>query len=116
MANKLVGLHQEQRDPPAESFDAVSRESGLTPLMLCSRHGAIGVAKVLIEAGANVNTRDANGNTALHHTWWETKGRIIHNARMYDFLCTIPQIDKEAKNNDGFKPEMPEDEAECVIS
>jgi ankyrin repeat protein len=112
----LIAEHQQRNDSLDQSIHAVTKESSLTPLMLCSRHGSIGVAKVLLEANADINFRDSNGNTCLHHTWWETKGRIIHNARMYEFLCTVDGVDINATNNDGLKPEMPDDESQCVIS
>eukprot|EP00656_Telonema_subtile_P003949 TRINITY_DN11790_c0_g1_i4.p1 TRINITY_DN11790_c0_g1~~TRINITY_DN11790_c0_g1_i4.p1 ORF type:complete len:410 (-),score=130.38 TRINITY_DN11790_c0_g1_i4:243-1472(-) len=116
VANTLAASHKARTDAMSESFHATTGDSGLTPLMLCSRHGSIGVAQVLLAHGADINFTDKDGNTALHHTWWETKGRIIHNARMYDFLCTVEGVNKDAKNNNGYKPEMPDDESECVIS
>ena len=80
----------------------------MTPLMLCARHGSVGVAKKLLEAGANIAAKDKDGNSPLHHTWWETGGRVIHNSRMYEFLCE-KGADKDATNDAGYKPELPED-------
>ena len=42
-------------------FDA----GGFTPLLFAARHGAVDSARVLLEAGADVNDRGADGNSAL---------------------------------------------------
>ena len=46
---------------------------GITPLMITAQRGAEDIAIVLILAGANVNTQDVNGNTALHFAAHKSK-------------------------------------------
>jgi len=77
VAAMCVGVHAERGDGHREGIDSPSDDSEMTPLMLCSRHGSVGVAKLLVEGGADLNCRDKDGNTALHHTWWETGGNAI---------------------------------------
>jgi len=108
VAEMCINMHAERGDPPAKSYEAKTEDTQMTPLMLCGRHGSVGVAKKLLEAGADIAARDTDGNTPLHHTWWETGGRIIHNARMYEFLVEKGG-DKDATNDAGYKPELPED-------
>jgi len=108
VAEMCLAKHKERGDTNKASIDAVSDDSQMTPLMLCSRHGSVGVAKALVQAGADLKAVDKDGNTALHHTWWEVGGRIIHNSRMYEFLVE-KGADKEAKNKAGYPPELPED-------
>lgn len=43
----------------------VTNSSGVTPLMSAARHGFTNILQTLISAGAKVNSRDDDGNTAL---------------------------------------------------
>jgi len=108
VAELCIQQHTARGDSIKNGIDLQSNESAMTPLMLCCRHGSVGVAKKLLDAKADMNARDKDGNTPLHHTWWETKGRVIHNSRMYEFLVQ-KGADKDATNNDGYKPELPDD-------
>jgi len=112
-ANHLIAEHQKRHDKLDQSIDGRDM-NGMTPLMMCSRHGALNVAKRLVECKADVHARDKDGNTALHHTWWETMGRVIHNSKMFDYLTETCGADKEAVNKDGLKPELPPD-GRCVV-
>lgn len=49
---------------PADNVNAVI-ENGTTPLMKASHHGASWIIRAIIEAGADLNTRNADGNNAL---------------------------------------------------
>ncbi|KAL0943266.1 ankyrin repeat protein [Colletotrichum truncatum] len=48
----------------AETETAVVKE-GLTPLHWAAEHGAVGVARVLVDRGADLETRDSTGSTPL---------------------------------------------------
>ena len=50
---------------------------GVTPLMLASSVGQVGVAEVLLEAGANVNERNDEGQSALHKAAFDQPGTDI---------------------------------------
>ena len=45
----------------------VQDEKGMTPLMLASQNGLVGLGAKLIEAGANMNIQSNSGDTALIH-------------------------------------------------
>ena len=48
---------------PAESANA----AGVTPLMRSACHGAAETTRLLLERGANLEAKDAEGRGALHH-------------------------------------------------
>ncbi|MCW8452593.1 ankyrin repeat domain-containing protein [Legionella quinlivanii] len=50
-----------------DNLDTLNQE-GYTPLMNASRHGHAEAAFLLMEAGANLNVQNLNGQTALHLT------------------------------------------------
>lgn len=41
--------------------------NGMTPLMVAARYNNVEMIKVLLSKGANFNTKDEKGNTALKH-------------------------------------------------
>lgn len=45
----------------------VADENGYTPLMAACAYGHIELVRELLNRGANPNTTDADGNTAVHH-------------------------------------------------
>merc|ERR1719316_802777 len=48
------------------NLDAVE-ENGFTSLMIASMHGHVGCVKMLLFAGAEMDFKDKDGNTALDH-------------------------------------------------
>ena len=51
-----------------------------TPLMIAAREGGTATAAFLVERGANINTRDSNGATALHiaaRPWWRESVELL---------------------------------------
>ena len=82
-------------------------DSGYTPLMKCCVLGFEQAAVILMEAGANLDVADANGQTALHHTlrniyFGDTKCSYISNSRLFIALelylrGSTPVRDKDDK-------------------
>ena len=86
--------HQEQSDTDALLFDAVQKGDGrraaqaladgadpnrrgpgdMTPLIMAAHRGHAAVMTALINAGADVNARDAQGETALSAVMSRTRG------------------------------------------
>ena len=63
----LYGHHNRVREMLMVGTPVDSRnEYEATPLMLAARNGKIRCMRVLIEAGADVNARKTDGETALH--------------------------------------------------
>jgi len=99
-------------------------QSGMSPLMLCARHGGLSVAKKLLDTDAKLlDSKDNEGNSVLHYTWWDKprgkkslvgSGNIVHNAKMFEYLTETWGASKDVKNNAGYKPEMPLD-GKCPI-
>lgn len=81
------GIHRKNRDKP-------------TALMLAVGHKQIGLTKLLIEMGADVNARDGDGDTALHYldkTDNIAGGTLVH-------LLVAAGADINAKNHRGYTP------------
>jgi ankyrin repeat protein len=57
-----------------------SKEMGYTPLHYAARFGMCDIAKILIDAGADVNSQDINGQTPLTHAV------EVNNKEMTEFL------------------------------
>lgn len=73
-----------------------------TPLILAAFYGRCEMAAKLIEKGANLNARDAYGNTPLSHAC----SRIWHNGVDIINLLIAAGADIDAKNNNGISPRM----------
>lgn len=71
--------------------------AGMRPLMEASLHGHRGVVELLIAEGANVNGKNANGNTALHFAAPGGHEAIVRTLLAHG-------ADKMAENTDGEKP------------
>ncbi|KAL9074547.1 MAG: hypothetical protein Q9157_004342 [Trypethelium eluteriae] len=54
------------RDGARLSFGHTGDDNGMTPLHVAATRGADFAAKILLDYGANPNTKDASGRTALH--------------------------------------------------
>ena len=63
--NDLVGLRKLVSELGANAEDG----SGMTPLMLTAAFGTGEAVSLLLEAGADVNTQNRSGITALHVAW-----------------------------------------------
>ena len=63
-ARKIIELFRQNEE--AFDLDDISA-SGMTALTQCVLDGNLQSVKALIALGANVNTKDRRGNTALHH-------------------------------------------------
>ena len=62
-------------------------ELGRTPLMRAAVQGSLGFASKLIEAGAEINVLDYDGQAALHLAVWK------NNLAVVDLLVTSPSAD-----------------------
>ena len=49
----------------AESANPNSKTGGVTPLVWASYKGQLGIVKLLLDSGANINAQDKDGDTAL---------------------------------------------------
>lgn len=78
------------------NVNALGDEDG-TPLMRASRFGNIEMVQLLIARGANVESRDSLGRTALHMALERTTG----TEREIISILIKAQIDTEAKDHDG---------------
>jgi ankyrin repeat protein len=73
-------------------------EMGRTPLMRAAVHGSLGFASKLIQAGAEINVLDVDGDAALHLAVWK------ENLAMVNLLVTSPSVDinlRTAKTKNG---------------
>ena len=67
---------------------------GRTPLMVAARKGLTEIAKLLIDAGANVNDTDDHGLTALMHAARKGQAQTLE-------LLLINKADTAKRDNDG---------------
>ncbi len=79
--------------------DLFSYDDETTPLHLAMLHDGPEIAKLLLEAGANIEVRDSEGRTPLH--WAVLSG--ADSTVMIDFLLDQGAV-IEAKSADGFTP------------
>merc|ERR1719367_281108 len=70
-------------------------QHGQTALMLAVSHGRLNMAKLLVEAGADINIRDEDGSTALMCAAEHGQTEIVK------YLLAHPDTDIFAKDNDG---------------
>lgn len=75
-------------------------DSQFTPLHLASQQGHLGVAKVLVNAGAPVNARDSYGNTPLWRAVFAFQGGDPELIR----LLLEAGADPDIKNNTDRSP------------
>ena len=71
----------------------------LAPLSLAIMKNHLGIARMLIDAGANVNIKDDRGNTPLHKA---ARDGLIDSVKL---LIENPLCDKTIVNSDGQTPE-----------
>jgi ankyrin repeat protein len=76
--------------------------------MKAARNGRDDIARDLLEAGAAVNLRDHNGNTALHHA--ALGGATDAVSVLLEFGA-----DPEARNGEGKRPADLEPEAAHIM-
>ncbi|TEB30523.1 ankyrin [Coprinellus micaceus] len=110
----------QQLEPGAFGFDPCALDSeGVTPLMLASHDGKEEVVRMLLSCeGVDGNFRNGRGETVLHYAtrYQDPVGNLTFNIgrhgdieeqdRMAKFLCSIPHIDVNARDNEGNSPFM----------
>lgn len=89
-----VRLHIKRGD----NLNARDRD-GLTPLMLAAARNKIGVVKLLLEAGANPELSDPNGQDALSKAL--KAGHADTAAILHDAIAHITTTDKKATGTTG---------------
>lgn len=88
------------------NVDALARND-LSPLMVVCSQGSEQIAKVLINAGAQIALRDGGGNSALHYA---AKSGSLELVRL---LLDTNQFNLKAKNNSGLTPLDLASDSEC---
>lgn len=78
-----------------EDVNAQDR-NGWTPLHFAAQAGSIGAVELLIDAGADINLRNSDGNTAL----WVATMNSYHGTQVIELLLKKGANPKE-KNNYG---------------
>ncbi|XP_060806538.1 rabankyrin-5 isoform X1 [Amyelois transitella] len=82
--------------PAGEGGDVVAESH--SPLHLCCQWGLTDVIQTLLEHGANINSKDAEGKTPLHIAIENQHAAII------SLLLSHPGIDLSARDNKGVSP------------
>ncbi|KAJ0173068.1 hypothetical protein K1T71_011244 [Dendrolimus kikuchii] len=82
--------------PSGEGADVANEKQ--TPLHLCCTWGLTDVIQTLLEHGANINSKDAEGKTPLHIAIENQHAAII------SLLLSQPNIDLSVRDNKGVSP------------
>jgi len=107
-AKRLLDWHQKENHNP-EQYVNMKDSKGITPLMVAASTGSGKVAKSLIDAKADLDLQDEEGNTALHHADNGNQGNA--------FGHLVDQgADEFIDNNKGHKPQKPGEGGACAIS
>ena len=64
-----------------EQTSTKARDTGATPLHVAARHGIVGVASALIDAGADANAKTFRGNTALSFALHSGHTEVVQKLR-----------------------------------
>ena len=72
--------------------------NSLSPLMVACSSGSDKIAKVLINAGAEINCKDGGGNTPLHYA------AKSGNVQLIEILLETSNFNLKVKNNIGMTP------------
>ncbi|XP_038214852.1 rabankyrin-5 [Zerene cesonia] len=86
------------RRPGAAGEGADAAADRHTPLHLCCTWGLTDVIQTLLEHGANINSKDAEGKTPLHIAIENQHATII------SLLLSQPGVDLSARDNKGVTP------------
>jgi ankyrin repeat protein len=86
-------------DDNADHWVEARVASGATPLILASRH--LTITKLLIRKGADIQSKDNNGDSPLHCATWETIRSM--DMEIVSFLLKSG-TDISAVNNEGVTP------------
>jgi len=106
---KLLAFHEERGDLEA-ALDVVDHR-GVTPLMVAARHQNGEVCKLLVNAKANTNAQDKEGNTACHHTY-----ELEDCMWILRILIRRGKADYKIKNFAGQEPQLPNEDKTKITS
>ncbi len=82
------------------------RRTGKTPLCEAVKRGNLPVVKALVAAGADVNaTHFVPRMSAQRYVPFNVLRDCWSHNSVLDFLVSLPQLDLDTKNSDGFTPE-----------
>jgi uncharacterized protein len=83
-------------------FNAQTQIRDYPPLVWAAKYLNVGAARVLLNRGANIHTKDRYGNTALHHVMEHTADR--REVRLMLELLLSRGADINARNKEGETP------------
>eukprot|EP00126_Sphaerothecum_destruens_P014887 Sdes_comp8778_c0_seq1m148 len=61
----------------ASLINAKNQHTGATPMMLASKHGHIEAVRYCVQMGADIDTTDISGRTALHHAAKSSRYQVV---------------------------------------
>lgn len=102
LTEQIIAWHVEKGK--LSGLDAKDRR-GWTPLMVASRHQNGEVCKLLLNAKADANAQDNEGNTACHHTF-----ELIDCMWILRILIRRGGADYKKLNHAGNPPQLPNED------